>query len=72
MDLNTSPLPEDDEEYYEQDLVEHPVERVTQHDHESSVQLLRRVCILCCSISGYLLELLAFEALIFGSLVWTL
>ncbi|KAK9755552.1 hypothetical protein RND81_01G034000 [Saponaria officinalis] len=38
MDLNASPLPEDDEEYFEQHLAEH----VTQHDHETSVQTLRR------------------------------
>ncbi|KAH9608157.1 hypothetical protein KSS87_015409 [Heliosperma pusillum] len=38
MDLNASPLPEDDEEYFEQHLGEH----VTPHDQETSVQTLRR------------------------------
>jgi len=41
MDLNASPLPEEDEEYFES----HLEENVRQQDHiETSIQTLRRVC----------------------------
>lgn len=53
MDLNASPLPEEDEENYGQQHVDDG--RQVEAHMETSVQTLRRVCIfiLCC-LSNYI------------------